>query len=72
MKTENQKSGHILQKYIMNRISENEGAVLVFRNSMEVVMDQAGSYWLCDKGIRDEDDPEEKGCWKCRDTFMMK
>jgi len=72
MKIESQKSGHVFQKYIMDRISEIEGAVLVPMNRMEVVMDQDGKYWLCDKGIREENDLEEQGCYKCRDKFVMK
>jgi hypothetical protein len=72
MKIEAQKSGHVIQKYIMDRISEIEGAVLVPTKSMEVVMDQDGAYWLCNKGIEQEDELENQGCWKCRDKFVMR
>ena len=72
MKIEPQKSGHVLQKYIMDRISEIEGVILVSRNRMEVVMDQGGGYWLCDTGVKQEEDLEKHGCWKCRDKFVMK
>ena len=72
MYTEDQKSGHVLQKYILNRISENEGLLLLPRNRMEVIMDQEGAYWLCDTGINQMDDLEKQGCWRCRDTFVMR
>ena len=72
MRIESQKSGHVLQRYIMDRISEMEGAVLVGKNTKEVIMDQDGAYWLCDKGVKEENGLEEQGCWQCQDKFVMK
>ncbi len=72
MKIERQKSGHVLQKYIMDRMSEIEEINLISRNRKEVFMDGNGTYWLCDEGINQEDDLEEQGCWRCRDQFVMR
>ena len=72
MKIESQKSGHALQNYIMDRISEIDGSVLLDRNSKEVVMDEDGTYWLCDKGVKQGEDLEDQGCWRCRDSFVMR
>ncbi len=74
MKIESQKSGHVLQRYIMDRMSEIEGLnlPLMSLNRMDVFMDQEGSYWLCDTDINQDVDLEEQGCWKCREQFVMK
>ena len=72
MKVEEQKSGHVFQKYILDRISEIEGVKIMARNPMEVVVDNNGAYWLCDEGVEQEEDLEERGCWRCREKFIMR
>ena len=32
---------------------------------MEVVFDNTGTHWLCDKGIDPSRDLREQGCWRC-------
>jgi len=32
---------------------------------MEVVKDEEGQWWLCDKGVDPRRDLEEQGCWRC-------
>jgi len=34
---------------------------------MEVLADQDGCWWLCDKGVDRNKDFEAQGCWRCRD-----
>ncbi len=70
MKVETHKSGHVFERYILERISGIEGAILLPRSAMEVLMDEDGAYWLCDKGVEREEDLETQGCWKCRDKFV--
>ncbi|MFO8057147.1 MAG: hypothetical protein R6V10_07635 [bacterium] len=72
MRIKRQKSGHVLQKYMMNKISDLEGINLLTWNRMDVFMDEEGTYWLCDEDIKQEDDLSEQGCWRCRESFVMK
>jgi hypothetical protein len=32
---------------------------------MEVVKDEHGDWWLCDKGVDRRRDPAQQGCWRC-------
>ena len=32
---------------------------------MEVVFDEAGNHWLCDKGVNPRGDLRSQGCWRC-------
>lgn len=34
---------------------------------MEVLLDEKGSRWLCDKGVDPDKSFKEQGCWRCRD-----
>ena len=34
---------------------------------MEVLVDEEGCLWLCDKGVDSERRFEEQGCWRCKD-----
>lgn len=34
---------------------------------MEVVRDEDGNLWLCDKGVVPEDGKKNNGCWRCGD-----
>jgi len=34
---------------------------------MEVLLDEDGCMWLCDKGVDPRKAFEEQGCWRCRD-----
>ncbi len=32
---------------------------------MVIVKDDKGDRWLCDKGVKTEEDLREQGCWNC-------
>ncbi len=34
---------------------------------MEVVFEEGGNHWLCDKGVDPDRDLAEQGCWRCGD-----
>jgi len=34
---------------------------------MEIVFDEEGNHWLCDKGVDPKGDLATQGCWRCGD-----
>ncbi len=72
MKVEAQKSGHVFQRYILDKISERRGEKVLAFDPLDVVVDSNGSYWLCEKGTQEEDELEERGCYRCIEQFIMK
>jgi hypothetical protein len=39
---------------------------------MEVIKDDQGVFWLCDKGVDTHHNLSEQGCWRCGDLAFTR
>jgi hypothetical protein len=39
---------------------------------MQFFMDEAGCWWLCDKGINPLKGFKKQGCWRCKDMAFTR
>ena len=39
---------------------------------MEVVKDEEGNLWLCDKGVAPKDGKKDNRCWRCGDNAFTR
>ena len=57
---------------VLEKTQENHMAPHQAARPMEVVKDEDGDLWLCDKGVDTHKDLRAQGCWRCGEVAFTR